>query len=154
MKKKIKTKPKNLQVRKKVHAYEEDFCAWSLEQAKHLKKKEFHMLDFEHLIEEIQTLGASEKRALKSYLAIVLIHMLKIKYQSKKHTRSWDFSIKNSRLEVKTILKENPSLKRHLNDYLINAYNVARVEAEKETGLDFDTFPEECPWTIKEVLGE
>jgi len=154
MKKTIKTKARKLQVRKKEHGYEQDFYAWSLEQAKHLKKKEFHMLDFKHLVMEIESLGNSEKWALRNHLTIYFIHLLKTKYQPEKRTKSWDRSLKNSKKEVHIVLKENPSFKRFLPEYFKFSYEKACIEAEKETGLDIDTFPEECPWTIKEVLGE
>lgn len=132
--------------------YEKDFHAWSLEQANILKKKDFEMLDFEHLVEEIETLGNSDKRALRSYLTIVLLHMLKIKFQPEKHTKSWDRSIVNSKMEIRITLQENPSLKRLLNNYLESSYETAKAEAEKETGIDFDKFPVKCPWTIEEIL--
>jgi hypothetical protein len=35
---------------------------------------------------------------------------------------------------------------------LAYAYDEARIEAADETGIDFDTFPEVCEWTVGEVL--
>ena len=51
-------------------------------------------------------------------------------------------------------LKKNPSLKPKLKEIIDDAYYTARLSASQETGLLEDTFPEECPWTIKEILGE
>src|SRR5271166_6092160 len=135
-------------------SYETDFYAWSLEQVSHLKKKEFTMLDFDHLIEEIETLGASDQRAFTSYLARILQHMLKIEYQPQKKTKSWDRSIKLYRSQSLRILKKNPSFKKMTPEFFYDAYQMGCLEASKETGLDIDVFPEECPWTIEEVLGE
>ena len=134
--------------------YEKDPYAWSLEQADFLRRKEYYKLDFEHLIEEIECLGKSEKSALRSYLEITLMHMLKSKYQPEKKTRSWDLSIKNSRRHANIVLKENPSLKHKLNDILKDAYKGAIIGAALETDLDEKVFPKECPWTIEEILGE
>lgn len=69
-------------------AYEKDFFKWTKTQANHLKKKEFSKLDIENLIEEIKSLGRSEKRAIKSYLANLLLDLLKIECQPGKHTKS------------------------------------------------------------------
>lgn len=112
------------------------------------------MLDYDYLIEEIESLGNSDQRALFSYLARILQHLLKCEYQPEKHTRSWDISIRTYRSQVKRILKNNPSYKRLLNESLKDSYDSGRVEAQKETGLDIDIFPEECPWTIEEILDE
>ncbi len=134
--------------------YETDFHAWSLDQASHLKKKEFNMLDFDHLIEEIETLGISDQNALKSHIANILTHLLKKRYQPQYWTKSWTDSIEAARAEAKFVLKKNPSFSRFLPEFLPLSYKISRVRAFKETGLETDTFPKECPWTIDEVLGE
>ncbi len=134
--------------------YEKDPSAWSYEQAGFLRRKEYHKLDFEHLIEEIECVGRSEKSSLRSYITITVMHMLKSKYQPEKKTRSWDLSIKNSRREAKLVLKENPSLKPKLQEIYKDAYEGAIVGAALETGLEEKIFPKECPWTIEEILGE
>ena len=134
--------------------YETDFSAWAIDQADHLRRKEFNMLDFDHLVEEIETLGISDQRALKSHMANVLTHLLKKKYQPNKCTKSWIDSIDAARDEVRFLLKKNPSFNRLLPEFLPLSYKTARVKAFQETGLETDTFPKECPWTIEEVLGE
>jgi hypothetical protein len=40
-----------------------------------------------------------------------------------------------------------------LLELLADAYDKARIEAADETGIDIDTFPETCEWTVAEVLG-
>lgn len=50
-------------------------------------------------------------------------------------------------------LTQSPSLRRELPELLSDAYDNARIEAANETGLDIDTFPETCEWTVPEVLG-
>jgi hypothetical protein len=32
------------------------------------------------------------------------------------------------------------------------AYSYARLKAAKETRLDIKTFPEECPWPLKDIF--
>lgn len=132
--------------------HETDFYGWAQHQADLLKTKEFSKLDMQHLIEELENLGKSEKRSLRNYLKIHLMHRLKQKYQSEKDGKSWNLSINLSNEEVQDVLSENPSLKPQLKELLKKAYSYARKEAAIETGLDIDIFPEECPWTLKDIF--
>lgn len=149
-----KAKPKKLSFTAKVKAfeYDNDFFKWINNQADFLRKGEFEKLDITNLIEEIESLGRSEKRTLQSYLEILLMHMLKQKYQDDKASKSWALSIKNSRLKAKQVLEENPSLKPKLGEIIRKSYASARLDAAQETGLPEKTFPKSCEWTIKEIL--
>lgn len=133
-------------------AYDKDFYQWTKTQASLLKNDEFKKLDIGNLIEEIESLGRSEKRALESYLANLFLHLLKMEHQPSKHSRSWDNSVKNASYHARKILKENPSLKRHLGEIVVDAYFTARLEASSETGLDEAAFAKKCPWKIEEIL--
>ena len=132
--------------------YEKDFYKWTHSQASFLKKQEFSKLDIDNLIEEIESLGRSEKRTLRSYLEILLMHMLKVKFQPSMHTVSWDLSIKETSHKAQTTLQENPSLKMQLKDLVKDAYFSARIKAALETGLDEKTFPKKCPWVSKDLF--
>ena len=66
--------------------YEQDYYRWLTQTADLLKSKEFTKLDLENLIEEIESLGKSEKRAIKSNLIVVILHLLKWQYQSQKRS--------------------------------------------------------------------
>src|ERR1700733_2348746 len=80
--------------------YDADFFKWSHDQAEFLRRGEFKKLDIKNLTEEIESLGISQLDALESYLCILLLHLLKVKYQPSMHTRSWDLSILNSRYHI------------------------------------------------------
>lgn len=132
--------------------YEEDFYGWAQEQVALLKNRDFAMIDFHHLIEEIESLGRSERRSLESHLENLLLHLLKIRYQPEKHTRSWDLSIKNSKYEIEKRLKANPSLRPALPDIFLEAFEYARKRAIDETGLPDEAFPFESPWPLEELV--
>lgn len=131
--------------------YDEDFYKWTKSQAKLLKNQEFSRLDIENLIEEIESLGKSQRDKLESYLTVLLMHLLKIRYQPEMHTRSWDLSIKNAKYHVKRTLEQNPSLKSKISDVFVDAYYTARLQAAQETNLDEKTFPKESPWSVKDI---
>jgi hypothetical protein len=157
LKKSITIKPRKLTVsaptrRGHKNEYETDFYKWANTQAQLLKNKEFANLDMNHLIEEIESLGRSEKRALTSYLEVFLMHKLKCKYQPGMHTTSWDLSIEESLHKAKKTLDDNPSLKPLLKSIIGDAYFSARLRAASETNLDKKAFPKVCEWSIKEIF--
>ncbi|MEN8236161.1 MAG: DUF29 domain-containing protein [Pseudomonadota bacterium] len=152
-KKKLSAKQKQMSISpNRKDDYEMDFYGWTRKQAALLQKQEFEKLDITHLIEEMDSLGRSEKRSLESHISILFMHLLKIKYQPEKHTRSWDNSVKNSIFQSQKILKENPSLKPKLDSISKDAYYSARLNASSETGLRESTFPKKCQWDIKKLL--
>lgn len=136
----------------KIQEYEKDFSKWALTQAALLKKGEFSKLDIEHLIEEIQDLSKREKQRLTSHLEILLMHMLKVKFQPSKQSTSWELSIKDANFKAQTVLEENPSLKPKLKEIVEKAYFSARIQAALETKLKEKIFPEVCPWSLKELF--
>ena len=90
MKKNVKAHAKKMSLRKEAPkpTYEKDFFAWTEKQVQLLKNKDFEKLDIENLVEEIETLGRSEKRVIKSHLINLLMHMLKINYQTTHQSKS------------------------------------------------------------------
>jgi hypothetical protein len=134
--------------------YDRDFYAWSREQAELLRTGELDKADIEHIAEEIDSMGRTEKRDLISRLGVLLLHLLKWRYQPGKRGPSWEASILNQRDAIADYLDDNPSLKPLLPHALASAYRAARRDAVAETGLAASTFPETCPWTVEEVLDE
>ena len=56
-------------------SYHADVVAWAQEQARLLREGQFGALDIEHLAEEIEDVGKSEKRELRSRMTILLAHL-------------------------------------------------------------------------------
>lgn len=154
--KKVIAQPKRLTLAAiepiKTDYYHTDFYKWTHEQAQLLEKADYSKLDIENLVEELHSLGKQEQQRLESFLKVLLMHLLKIKYQSGMKTNSWDASVKASRYQAQRVYQDNPSLKHSLNTIFMEAYFLARLDAVRETGLPEQTFPEKCPWTIDEVL--
>jgi Domain of unknown function DUF29 len=57
--------------------YDTDFYTWTQTQAAALRAKNWAALDLEHLAEEIESLGRSERYAIESQLERLLLHLLK-----------------------------------------------------------------------------
>src|SRR5690625_5034020 len=91
--------------------YETDFYRWTQETAELLKQHKFTEVDLAALIEEVEDMGKSEKRALKSRLTVLLLHLLKWQYQPTHRGRSWQQTLRNQRRDILEELADNPSLK-------------------------------------------
>lgn len=132
--------------------YDSDFYAWTKEQAKLIKKKSFEKLDIANLYEEVEDMGNRHADELQSRLEILLMHLLKWKYQPNLQSKSWQLTIREQRHRIEKRLQKMPSLKAKIPEIFIDAYEDAIYDAEKETGLDESTFPVACEWTINQVL--
>lgn len=155
MKKTIQIRPKQVsRVVPRTVAYEKDFYKWINLQVNFLKKKDFSHLDIKNLIEEIESLGISQKKAIKSYCIVLLTHLLKQKHQPKKDCNSWRSSIANARREIQLLCEYSPSLRKELYRVFDDAYQSARKDASYETKIDMTKFENTCPWTIGEALGD
>lgn len=132
--------------------YNQDFHAWTQQQVQLLRNGQLTSADWEHIAEEIETLGASERRELESRLKILLLHLLKWHYQPTARSSSWIGSIDEQRDQLESLLRQSPSLNPLVTDYLDHVYPKARRSAARESGLTPATFPEHCPYTKEQVL--
>jgi hypothetical protein len=136
------------------YLYEQDFYLWIETTTKQLKEGRFSEVDLENLIEEIECMGRSEKRALESNLVILLMHLLKYKYHPEKRTNSWLSTIFEHRRRLNKNLQDSPSLKKYFAENFMECYQDARQLAALETGLTLDTFPVESFLTADECLNQ
>lgn len=139
-----------------VNLYETDFHAWTQEQAGFLKVGNWADVDFEHLIEEIESMGASERKELVNRLEVLLIHLLKWQFQPERRGRSWQLSIIEQRAKLLDHFESNPSLRNSdtLSVNLGKTYKYAVISAQRETGLVRSSFAAACPYTVVQILDE
>ena len=134
--------------------YETDFYAWANEQGALLRAGRFSAADIENIAEEIESLGRSEKRELVSRLNVLLLHLLKWRFQPGLQSRSWKLSIIEQREAVSSHLVGNPSLKNRLPECVNSAYKLAFIGVHRETGLPEKMFPAACPYSFHQMLDE
>jgi hypothetical protein len=132
--------------------YDTDYHAWTQEQAALLRAGRLAEIETQHVAEELESMGASERQALSSRLTELLLHLLKWKYQPERRTSSWVMSINKQRIGIDALLDESPSLKHQMPARFEKAYPKARRYAAVETRLPLVTFPEECPFSIEDTL--
>jgi hypothetical protein len=136
-------------------SYDKDVILWSQEQARLLRAGRFTELDIEHLADEIEDVGKSEKRELASRVAVLLAHLLKWSRQRQMGTNSWRSTINVQRKRVALAIKATPSLKAALRDphWQEDMWLDALAQTQNETGLMAD-LPEACPWTIDQAVDQ
>ena len=132
--------------------YDQDFYAWANEQATLLRAGKLDQADIENIAEEIESMGRSERRELINLLTVLLLHLLKWQFQPGLRGNSWRLSIEEQRYRLEDHLNDNPSLRAQITQAMRDAYRVALVEAERETGLARSTFPAGCPFVFEQAM--
>lgn len=132
--------------------YDSDFNLWLEQTANLLKDRQLQQLDYDNLIEEIESMGRSEKTALESNLEQLLMHLLKWKYQPSKRSNSWQYSITEHCLRLNKAFKRSPSLKAYFEQVFEECYQNSRLLASKDTGLNKAVFPISCPFSKEAIL--
>jgi hypothetical protein len=94
--------------------HEKDFYQWITENVELIKNKEFDMVDWENVIEELESMGRSELRSVISFMAVILEHLYK--WENFKENdgmdNGWVKSINISRIQLEELFDNSPSLKR------------------------------------------
>ena len=149
--------------------YEKDYYQWIIENVELLKNKEFDLVDWDNVIEELESMGRSELRSVISFMAIILEHLYKWENfrENENMGNSWVRSILSSRNQIYDLFEESPSLKNKAKEeielvwksavrrlinwfkYPENAHLANKYFGRKPTEKDF---PEKCPYTFNQIL--
>ena len=128
----------------RVSLYESDFALWLDDVAAKLRSHDFDQLDLENLVEEIEALGRSDKKEIKSRLITLLTHLLKRLYiDSAYDNRGWEITIREQRKELVLLLEQSPSLRGYFAEVFDAAYAIALTEVREDYAKV--TFPDRWP---------
>jgi hypothetical protein len=119
--------------------YDKDYNEWIQETLKQIKAKNFEKVDWNNLIEEIESLGKSERRALLSLFTQLLEHLLKMSYwdaEKERNYRHWASEVVNFRAQIESRLEDSPSLRRELPIFYERAHSTAIKSVSKLFTLD------------------
>ena len=112
--------------------YDRDFLLWTEAQAavlRHAKDSNLP-LDWENLAEEIESLGKSQRAALRSHLRRILRHLFKLDASPAIELHpGWETSIRDARVEIADILQDSPSLRREVEQSITKQTAVAAALA-------------------------
>jgi hypothetical protein len=132
--------------------YEEDYYLWTQTMVEKLKNQDYLTIDWDNLIEEIEDMGKSQKRAIESLLLRLTEHLLKLKYweaEKQRNKRHWEAEVVNFRVLLRKRFKESPSLKANLAEI----YEENLRDAKRSLSKLFD-LPEQIELTLTQVLDE
>jgi Domain of unknown function DUF29 len=132
--------------------YDQDFFAWANEQAGLLREGRLSEADIDHISEEIEGIGKSEKHELVRRLTVLLLHLLTWQHQPVFRCTSWGLTLEEQRNRLEDHLADNPSLKSGYGEMLAAAYRNAVLGAARETGKDRSVFPVVCPWSFEQII--
>ena len=134
--------------------YALDFFAWTQDQADALRRRSVNEIDWENLLEEVESMGRQERNELRSHLVILLTHLLKWRYQPQRRSKSWALAVAEQRGDTQRVLRDNPSLKPQVEGLMQDAYETARLRAARETRLPGTRFPAASPFDWDAAMAE
>ncbi|AFZ57853.1 DUF29 domain-containing protein [Anabaena cylindrica FACHB-243] len=135
--------------------YEQDFYIWIETTIKILRDRQFNQLDIDNLIEEIETMGRSEKRELINRLRVLIEHLLKLIYWEQvrvENQRGWLDTIVEQRRQIQELLKDSPSLKPLLSEIFTECYTNARKDVLIKTNFPSNKIPTDLSFTLEQTL--
>jgi hypothetical protein len=141
-----------------VDLYEHDYYAWAREQAALLRAGRYDDLDLEHLTEEVEDLGGSLYRSVRSRVRIIIEHLLKLEPSPAVEPRGlWRDTIHAQRADLEDDL--TASLRRLLQSELPKQYVRARAAAARSLRrygktAAADALPETCPYSLDQITGD
>ena len=134
--------------------YDTDFAEWTARMAASLRAGSMGEVDLEHVAEEIEDLGTRDRWAVHAQMLRPLLPQIKRRIQPERESASCRRSIINSQERIATRLKDSPSLVVYLERELNDIYVRAARGALFETGVRSASLPDQCPFTLDQLLGE
>jgi hypothetical protein len=139
--------------------YDCDFVRWTETQAAELRRAAETgtnlPLDWEHLAEEIESLGSRERREVASRIEQILVHLLKLKQSPAIDSRrGWQETVDRERSEIADMLADSPSLRKETAAVLVRRWPAARRRAVRALGEEVEEtrIPRDCPFTVEQAL--
>src|SRR5690349_14344963 len=145
--------------------YETDTVAWSEQQASALRAAArggpTQPLDWENLAEEIEDLGKSLRLRLRSQIARIIHHQVKLEYSPAVDPRKgWRRTIREARIDIDRVLEDSPSLRREVPRLIekesSQAVQLALLDLEEHGESSQLQLPKirSVTYTEEEVLGD
>lgn len=130
--------------------YNQDLNLWREGIKAAIQNKDVRNMDWDNLLEEIIDMGASEKRALRSYTRRLIEHILKLKFwesEQEWNKKGWEREVINFRQEITYILQDSPSLK----NYLQNNYDDWLAKSIEAMNREF-TIPQDTSLPLEIIM--
>jgi hypothetical protein len=135
--------------------YERDVLAWSSLQAELLRRlgrgERVNGIDWNHVAEEIEGVGLAQLNSVRSYLRILLVHLLKI------HRWPESQAIGRWREEVATCQADAaqrfaPSMRQKIDLDRLYTRAIKQLDDAAYDGQPPRAWPDTCPFTLDALL--
>ena len=137
--------------------YEADILEWSEQQSRLLRRlaagaRVNDRVDWEHVVEEIESVGNEQLHAVSSLLTQAMIHRLKaIGWPGARDADNWRADAERFRGDA--IDRFAPSMRQRLDTASIYRRALRAVPARMDGNAPLP-LPAECPWSLDELLSD
>jgi hypothetical protein len=137
--------------------YERDVLAWSEHQADLLRRlargERVNDVDWDHVVEEIEDVGLSELNSVRSYLRLMLLHLLKVQGWPG-HLASTHWRQEVIGFQEEAAQRFAPSMRQRIDLQHLYEKALAQLEDTTYDGIAPRPWPQECPFTLDQLLHE
>ncbi|WP_158287553.1 DUF29 domain-containing protein [Falsiroseomonas bella] len=121
--------------------YDTDWYAWTQDQAARLRElppsQRPNGLDVEHLAEEVEDMGRSERKAAMSLMRNIATHLLKLEFHpDQQPRRHWQREVATWRADLELDFKASPSLRARREELFVDVWPQAWRVLNDSDGLD------------------
>ena len=135
--------------------YDDDFYAWTQEQAELLRRLPAvsNRLDSLLIAEEIEDLGRSELRTVQSLCEHIIEHLLKLEFSGLDEPAGhWRDEIVEWRLQLEKTLTPSIEAKLDLPSRYRSALRLLR-RLERDLPELMHSIPSHCPYSLDQIIG-
>jgi hypothetical protein len=113
--------------------------------------------DWPNIVEEIESLGKSDKREVRSRVPTIVLHLIKLAASPATERRDgWEDTVFEQRGRLRAVLNDSPSLRRIVSDMIAEVLPEARQRAARSLagyGEKVRVDPDSLSFTEDQVLG-
>ena len=152
--------------------YARDLYSWTREQCAALRLRDAGAIDWDNVIEEIESLGNEQESKWTSLAARAIEHLLKIQHWPHAQSptlRKWEHEVGTWRRDMARVIRKNPGLQGAYGELLELAWHDGRNDAIAslvKAGTEIegvarrkylraewqDRIPLKCPWPLEEIV--
>ena len=156
---------------KAIELYEQDGYTWAQVQAEALRRRDYDLIDWDHVIEEIEELVRVSERSWRSHCGQTLLHLLKIERAEQVDPGlmdKWRKDVWSIRVQMAILIRDNPGMQGKCDELLAQAweetkslahFELAQYDREATDIASQDAasrriarnLPRECPYSLHEV---
>ena len=137
--------------------YDRDVLAWSEYQASLLRRiargERVNDVDWEHVVEEIEDVGLSELNSVRSYLRLMLVHLLKLHgWPASPSADHWRQEVVS--FQADAMQRFAPSMRQRIDVAQLWRSALNQLADIHYDGVPPDPWPAACPFTLDQLLSE